>query len=263
MSATSRPIRADSPSMSPRNRRSRVLVPGDVGLPERGRVAVDGGERGAQLVGEVRQELALEDLRAPQRRRLGLGRLHLLALHGEARGTGRRRRAGRACRSRCSWARATRPRGRAGPGARATGAPTTRVPTSRARSSAVGPSRRAAAAATSSSTAMGSGSDPARPVAARRTGGPSSSSAPRRATASAASPSHSTLRAGAIPSWAACGPVSVSSIPRMRLEDAVAAGDLSEQSLASDRRRRQVRVERDQLEGGRLRRTDGVGVGRR
>ena len=59
-SSTSRPSRADSSLMRPRNRCSRVGVPADVGLQQARGVAPDGRQRGAQLVGEPGQEGALE-----------------------------------------------------------------------------------------------------------------------------------------------------------------------------------------------------------
>ena len=58
-------------------------VPGEVGLEQRRGVALDGGERRAELVAERRQELALDGLRAPQGGGLAAGVLEGLALHGQ------------------------------------------------------------------------------------------------------------------------------------------------------------------------------------
>ena len=82
-------MRADSDAMESRNRSWEAMSQVTSVLAQRRGVALDGGERRAQLVVEPGQELALQALGAPQRRRLGVGALEGLALEGQAERPGR------------------------------------------------------------------------------------------------------------------------------------------------------------------------------
>ena len=199
---------------------------------------------------EVGQELALELLRAAQRGRLGLGRARPPRARRRGGASGRRRRAGRGCRCRCRWAPPTRRPARAGPAGARSARPPRRSPIE---PGPVEPGRAVehdAAAADQVGGGLGrrpapspGRSPPAPPaapaVAGRLEQGDGVGGRARRTARRAPAP---------CPPCAASGPVRVSSIPRMRLEDAVAPGDLAEQPLPLDRRRGQVRVERHQLE---------------
>ena len=89
-SPTSRPSRADSAEIRPRNRSLRGGVPRHVGLQQAGRVAADGGERGAQFVAQPGQEAPLQLLRPAQRGRLLVGQGRSLRAPGPAAASARR-----------------------------------------------------------------------------------------------------------------------------------------------------------------------------
>ena len=94
-SPTSRPSRADSVAIRSRKRCWESPSQVDVGLQQAVGVPVDGGERGAQLVAEPGQEVALQLLGAAERGGLAVDPLRCSPAPGPAGMTGQRPRAAR------------------------------------------------------------------------------------------------------------------------------------------------------------------------
>ena len=119
-SPTSRSSRAPSVAIDRRNRSVDCRVPGQVGLEQGRGVALDGGERRAELVAERRQQLALDGLGAAQGGRLPPGVLERLALHGQGERAGgvveQLERVARSGRRRRGGGRRARPGPRGGGG---------------------------------------------------------------------------------------------------------------------------------------------------